>query len=379
MDMKTRIQEKFKTLFGGEGDYFASAGRINLIGEHTDYNGGFVFPGAIDKGMIAEIRLNGTEKVRAFALDLDEYCEFGLKEEDKPAQSWARYIFGVCREIEKRGGKIAGFDTVFAGDVPLGAGMSSSAALESTFAYALNHLFNLGIDKFELARIGQSTEHNYCGVNCGIMDQFASVFGKKGNLMRLDCRSMEFEYFPFDPTSHGYKLVLLNSCVKHELVGSPYNDRRASCERVAKVLGQEFLRGATMEQLDAVKDRISEEDYKRARYVIGEEKRVLDVCDALAKGDYDTVGKRMYETHWGMSRDYEVSCVELDTLAEIAEKCGVTGCRIMGGGFGGCTINLVKEELYDGFIGTAKAEFAAKYGHEPKVIDVVISDGARKL
>ena len=180
MDMKTRIQEKFKTLFGGEGDYFASAGRINLIGEHTDYNGGFVFPGAIDKGMIAEIRLNGTEKVRAFALDLDEYCEFGLKEEDKPAQSWARYIFGVCREIEKRGGKIAGFDTVFAGDVPLGAGMSSSAALESTFAYALNHLFNLGIDKFELARIGQSTEHNYCGVNCGIMDQFASVFGKKG-------------------------------------------------------------------------------------------------------------------------------------------------------------------------------------------------------
>lgn len=378
-NMRTRIQEKFQSLFGGEGEYFASAGRINLIGEHTDYNGGFVFPGAIDKGMIAEIRLNGTDKVRAFALDLDEYCEFGLNEEDKPAQSWACYIFGVCRETVKRGGSIAGFDTVFAGDVPLGAGMSSSAALESTFAFALNYLFNLGIDKFELARIGQSTEHNYCGVNCGIMDQFASVFGKKGNLMRLDCRSMEFEYFPFDPGKHGYRLVLLNSCVKHELVGSPYNDRRASCERVAKVLGQEFLRGATMEQLDAVKDSISEEDYMRARYVIGEERRVLDVCDALAKGDYETVGKRMYETHWGMSKDYEVSCEELDFLAEIAEKCGVTGCRIMGGGFGGCTINLVKEELYDKFIETAKKEFSARYGHEPKVIDVVISDGARKL
>lgn len=378
-NMRTRIQEKFQSLFGGEGEYFASAGRINLIGEHTDYNGGFVFPGAIDKGMIAEIRLNGTDKVRAFALDLDEYCEFGLNEEDKPAQSWACYIFGVCRETIKRGGRIAGFDTVFAGDVPLGAGMSSSAALESTFAFALNYLFNLGIDKFELARIGQSTEHNYCGVNCGIMDQFASVFGKKGNLMRLDCRSMEFEYFPFDPGKHGYRLVLLNSCVKHELVGSPYNDRRASCERVAKVLGQEFLRGATMEQLDAVKDSISEEDYMRARYVIGEERRVLDVCDALAKGDYETVGKRMYETHWGMSKDYEVSCEELDFLAEIAEKCGVTGCRIMGGGFGGCTINLVKEELYDKFIETAKKEFSARYGHEPKVIDVVISDGARKL
>ncbi len=377
--MKSKISEKFRTLFGEEGEFFASAGRINLIGEHTDYNGGFVFPGAIDKGMIAEIRLNGTDKVRAFALDLDEYAEFGLNEEDAPSQSWARYIFGVCREIIKRGGKIAGFDTVFAGDVPLGAGMSSSAALESTFAFALDNLFSLGIDKFELARIGQSTEHNYCGVKCGIMDQFASVFGKAGNLMRLDCRSMEFEYFPFDPTSHGYRLVLLNSCVKHELVGSPYNDRRASCERVAKALGQEFLRGATMEQLDAIKDKISEEDYKRAKYVIGEEKRVLDVCEALNRGDYETVGKRMYETHWGMSKDYEVSCEELDYLAEIAEECGVTGSRIMGGGFGGCTINLVKAELYDSFIETAKKKFAEKFGHEPKVIDVVISDGARKL
>ncbi len=376
---KQAISNKFATLFGGEGEWFASAGRINLIGEHTDYNGGFVFPGAIDKSMVAEIRLNGTDKVRAFALDLDEYCEFGLKEEDAPSQSWARYIFGVCRETEKRGGKVGGFDTVFSGDVPLGAGMSSSAALESAFAFALNELFGNGIDKFELARIGQSTEHNYCGVNCGIMDQFASVFGKKGNLMRLDCRSMEFEYFPFDPAQYGYKLVLLNSCVKHVLVGSPYNDRRASCERVAKVLGQEFLRGATMDQLEAIKEQISEEDYMRARYVIGEEKRVLDVCDALKAGDYETVGARMYETHWGMSKDYEVSCEELDFLATVAKECGVSGSRIMGGGFGGCTINLVKAELYDSFIATAKAKFAEKYGHEPIVIDVVISDGARRL
>ena len=376
---KQAISNKFATLFGGEGEWFASAGRINLIGEHTDYNGGFVFPGAIDKGMVAEIRLNGTDKVRAFALDLDEYCEFGLKEEDAPSQSWARYIFGVCRETEKRGGKVGGFDTVFSGDVPLGAGMSSSAALESTFAFALNELFGNGIDKFELARIGQSTEHNYCGVNCGIMDQFASVFGKKGNLMRLDCRSMEFEYFTFDPAQYGYKLVLLNSCVKHVLVGSPYNDRRASCERVAKVLGQEFLRGATMDQLEAIKEQISEEDYMRARYVIGEESRVLDVCEALKAGDYETVGARMYETHWGMSKDYEVSCEELDFLATVAKECGVSGSRIMGGGFGGCTINLVKAELYDSFIATAKAKFAEKYGHEPIVIDVVISDGARRL
>ena len=377
--MRTKISEKFAQLFGCEGEFFASPGRINLIGEHTDYNGGFVFPGAVDCGIMAEIKLNGSDKVCVYSIDMDEYAEFGLNEEDAPSQGWAKYIFGVCRETIKRGGKISGFNTVFAGDVPLGAGMSSSAALESTFAYALSYLFGLDTDRFELARIGQATEHNYIGVKCGIMDQFASCFGKKGNLMRLDCRSMEFEYFPCDPEQHGYKLVLLNSCVKHELVGSPYNDRRASCERVAAALGQEFLRGATMEQLDAIKDSISDEDYRRARYVIGEEKRVLDVCEALEKGDYETVGERMYETHWGMSKDYEVSCVELDFLATVAKECGVTGCRIMGGGFGGCTINLVKTELYDNFITTAKQKFAAEYGHEPKVISVVISDGARKL
>ena len=377
--MKQRVSQKFAEVYGEGAILFASPGRINLIGEHTDYNGGFVFPGAVDKGIVAAIRLNGTDKVRAFALDLNESAEFGLNEEDKPAQSWACYIFGVCREIQKRGGVIGGFDTVFAGDVPLGAGMSSSAALESTFAYALNTLYNLGIEKFELARIGQSTEHNYCGVKCGIMDQFASVHGKAGHLMRLDCRSMEFSYFQFDPTKHGYRLMLVNSCVKHELVGSPYNDRRASCERVAAILGQEFLRGATMEQLEAIKDQISEEDYMRARYVIGEEKRVLDVCEALERDDYETVGERMYETHWGMSKDYEVSCEELDFLATVAKECGVTGSRIMGGGFGGCTINLVKEELYDNFVNVVTERFKEKYGHEPKIYPVVISDGSRTL
>ena len=373
------VEQKFQELYGEGAILFTSPGRINLIGEHTDYNGGFVFPGAVDKGIVAAIRLNGSDRVKVHALDLGESSEFGLREEDKPAEQWACYVFCVCREIHKRGYTIGGFDAVFSGDVPLGAGMSSSAALESTFAFALNDLHNLGIEKFELARIGQSTEHNYCGVNCGIMDQFASVHGKAGHLMRLDCRSMEFEYFPFDPTAHGYRLVLVNSCVKHELVGSPYNDRRASCERVAAVLGQEFLRGATMEQLEAVKGEISEEDYLRARYVIGEEQRVLDVCAALEQGDLETVGARMYETHWGMSRDYEVSCEELDFLAEVAKECGVSGSRIMGGGFGGCTINLVKEELYEGFIATATEKFAARYGHEPKIIPVVISDGARRL
>ena len=375
--MQTKINSLFKEKFGQEGVVYASAGRINLIGEHTDYNGGFVFPGAIDKIIMAEIAPNATDMVRVFSVDINEYAEFGLKEEDAPTQQWARYIFGICREIIKRGGKVEGFDAVFAGNVPLGAGLSSSAALESCFAFALNDLFNGNtIDKFELARIGQSTEHNYCGVNCGIMDQFASVFGKKDNLMRLDCRSMEFEYFPFK--ADGYKLVLLDSKVKHALVDSPYNKRRQSCERVAKTLGVETLRDATMEMLNGVRSDITAEDYFRAKFVIEEKDRVLAVCDALVKGDVETVGAKMYETHDGLSKDYEVSCVELDYLNDIARECGVTGSRIMGGGFGGCTINLVKDELYDNFIATAKEKFKAKYGHEPVVIPVIISDGAHK-
>ncbi len=378
MELKNKIENAFAERFGGQGTFYASAGRINLIGEHTDYNGGFVFPGAIDKVIMAEIRANGTEKVRVFSIDINDYTEFGLNEADAPTQSWARYIFGVCREILKRGGKVEGFDAVFAGNVPLGAGLSSSAALESCFAFALNDMFNdNSIDKFELARIGQSTEHNYCGVNCGIMDQFASVFGKKDHLMRLDCRSMEFEYFPFKP--EGYTLVLVDSVVKHELADSPYNKRRASCERVAKRLGIETLRDATMEMLDAVKTDITAEDYFRAKFVIEEKERVLAVCDALVAGDYETVGKQMYATHAGLSKDYEVSCEELDYLNDIAKECGVTGSRIMGGGFGGCTINLVKDELLPKFLETAKTKFNAKYGHEPKIYEVIISDGAHRL
>ncbi len=379
------VRSRFIKHFDGTtGSVYASPGRINLIGEHTDYNGGFVFPGAVDKGMMAEIKLNGTNKVRAYSIDLKDYVEFGLEEADAPRTSWARYIFGVCREIIKRGGKIGGFNTAFAGDVPLGAGMSSSAALESVFAYALNDLFQLGFDKMELAKIGQATEHNYCGVNCGIMDQFASVFGKKDCLIRLDCRSMEYRYFQFK--LDGYRLVLVDSVVKHELSGSPYNDRRRSCENVVAALRQKFpdktvetLRDADWEMLDAVKADVSAEDVKRATFVLGEKDRVLAVCDALERGDYETVGQKMYETHHGLSHDYEVSCEELDFLNDIAKANGVTGSRIMGGGFGGCTINLVKNDLYDHFIAEAKAQYRAKYGKEPKIYDVIIGDGSRKI
>lgn len=381
MDIKV-IKDKFNSLFGNELSLYTSPGRVNLIGEHTDYNGGFVFPGAIDKGIYAAISPNGTDKIRAYSIDYQAMTEFGMCEEDAPRESWARYIFGVVREMQKRGFQPKGFDTVFAGDVPLGAGMSSSAALESTFAFALNDIYKLGIDKFELARIGQSTEHNYCGVKCGIMDQFASIFGKNGHLMRLNCATMEFEYFPFNPT--GYKVVLLDTVVKHELASSAYNKRRESCENAcahiaAKHPEVKYLSDATMQMLDEVKNEISQEDYMRAKYVIGEKQRVLDVCDALERGDYETVGDRMYGTHHGMSKEYEVSCDELDFLNDIAKECGVTGSRVMGGGFGGCTINLVKEDLYDRFIATAKEKFNEKFKHYPKIYDVIISDGARKI
>ncbi len=381
MNIET-LKSLFQQRFGCEGVVYTSPGRVNLIGEHTDYNGGYVFPGAIDKGIYACIRLNGTDKVRAYSIDKEDYCEFGMNEEDHPHLHWANYIFGVCREIIKRGYKLEGFDTVFFGNVPIGAGMSSSAALESTFGFALNDLLHLNIDKFELARIGQATEHNYVGVKCGIMDQFASLFGKAGHLMRLNCATMEFEYFPFNP--QGYKVVLLDTVVKHELASSAYNRRRESCENACAHIAKnhpevKYLSDATMAMLNEVDVEIPAEDYMRAEYVIGEKQRVLDVCEALEKGDYETVGDRMYGTHYGMSKLYEVSCEELDFLNDIAKQCGVTGSRVMGGGFGGCTINLVKDALYDTFIKTAKEKFTAKFGHEPKIYDVVISDGARKL
>jgi galactokinase len=334
------VRSRFIKHFDGKtGKIYASPGRINLIGEHTDYNGGFVFPGAVDCGIMAEVRPNGTDTVMCYAIDLKDRVEFKVDDPKGPKTSWARYIYGIIQEMKKRGVDVKGFNTAFSGDVPLGAGMSSSAALESCFAFAINDLFGENkVSKWDMVLAGQATEHNYCGVNCGIMDQFASVFGQAGKLMRLDCRSREFEYFPFDPK--GYKLVLLNSCVKHELAGSPYNDRRNSCENVVKHIAAkhpegkfETLRDCTWEQLDEVRAEVGEEDFKRAHFVLGEKDRVLAVCDALVAGDYETVGKKMYETHEGLSKEYEVSCEELDFLNDIARENGVTGSRIMGGGF----------------------------------------------
>lgn len=380
------VRSRFIKHFDGKtGNIYFSPGRINLIGEHTDYNGGFVFPGAVDKGIMAEVRPNGTDTVMCYSIDLKDRVEFKVADPEGPRATWARFIYGMVQEFKALGVDVKGFNIAFAGDVPLGAGMSSSAAMESCFGCALNDLFaDNKISKWDIALAGQATEHKYIGVNCGIMDQFASVFGQKGKLMRLDCRSREYEYFPFNP--QGYKLVLVNSKVKHELAGSPYNDRRKSCENVVVALSNHFnnkkfetLRDANWEELEAIKGNVSAEDYQRAHFVLGEKDRVLAVCDALIAGDYETVGKKMYETHQGLSKEYEVSCEELDFLNEVAKDNGVTGSRIMGGGFGGCTINLVKDEIYDRFITDAMKRFEEKYGHAPEVYPVIISDGSHKV
>lgn len=376
--MKRQIATIFKEQFAAEpAAICSSSGRINLIGEHLDYNGGYVLPGSIDKCIMAAIKPNGTDKVRLHSVDMNDDCEFALSA-DAPAQQWARYVYGVCREMMKRQGQVQGFDAAFMGNVPLGAGLSSSAALESCFAFAINDLFNgNAIAKTELAKIGQDTEHNYCGVNCGIMDQFASVMGLEGKLVRINCETLDYDYVPFAPK--GYRLVLIDTKVKHELVNSPYNQRRNSCERAAKALGVKLLCNSSIDKLPSVKGLISDEDYKRAEYVLAEQKRVIDVCESLKRDDYEAVGKLMYETHHGLSALYEVSCEELDYLNEVARECGVTGSRMMGGGFGGCTINLVKDELHDAFVAEVTSKFEAKFGHKPGVIDVKISDGAHKV
>ena len=372
------LQQAFSARFGGEGTAYTAPGRINLIGEHTDYNGGFVFPGAIDRGISAVIRPNGTHMVNLYAIDLDMACSFSIDDPQGPEVMHFRYVYGVVREMMAAGVEVQGFDAVHGGDVPLGAGMSSSAAVECCFAYALNEIFGQGrLDKMTLARIGQATEHKYIGVMCGIMDQFASMHGKAGSLMRLDCRSGEYHYFPWHPD--GYRLVVINSCVKHELVGSPYNDRRNSCQRVADLAGVETLRDCSREKLEQLRPQLSAEDYLRARYVIGEVDRVLAVSDALERGDYEEVGRQMYLTHKGLKEDYEVSCDEIDFLVDQARDMGVSGARIMGGGFGGCTVNLLRNDLYEPFLAQAQKTYHARFGIDCKPIPVVIADGARRL
>lgn len=380
--LKETVRSKFRETYGTTGAVYAAPGRVNLIGEHTDYNLGFVLPGAIDKEIVLEIKPNGQDTFRVSSVDFNESTTFSANGE-KTSYAWANYILGVVMELKAKGFDVPAFDCTFGGNVPLGGGMSSSAALESAFAFAINDTYRYGLTRMELAKVGQLAEHNYAGVRCGIMDQFASLHGEKGKLMKLDCRSLEYELVPFE--LNGYKVILLDTNVKHSLASSEYNVRRSQCEEGVSTIAKKHpevasLRDVTLAMLEEVKDELSAVVYNRCEYVVKENIRLTNACEALKQGNIEAFGAEMYGSHEGLSKFYEVSCPELDFLVDIAKRTtGVIGSRMMGGGFGGCTISVVSNQIHDHFIAEATAEFEKQFGKKPLVYDVVISDGARKL
>ncbi|MFZ4398796.1 MAG: galactokinase [Bacteroidales bacterium] len=378
-----QLIKAFKTRFKGSYAIFSAPGRINIIGEHTDYNNGFVLPGAIDKTIDLVININHNSNIiNAIANDLNEEESF-TKDATQTNYHWTKYILGVVGELSKLGCIIPGFDCVFGGNVPIGSGMSSSAALESVIGIALNELLGLNLSKFQLAKTGQMAEHNYVGVRCGIMDQFASLFGTEGQVVKLDCRTLEYEMIPFKPEK--YSIVLLDTKVSHSLASSEYNKRRESCEAGVSIIASKYnevksLRDVSIEMLEEFIDEMSIETYKRCLYVVSEIDRLQKACKALKLNDFITVGRLMFETHDGLQLLYEVSCKELDFLVQIAKEFkGAIGSRVMGGGFGGCTISLVETYKEQDFIEQSSNKFKAEFGYLPHVHEVKIADGARRI
>ncbi|WP_212002721.1 galactokinase [Chitinophaga sp. HK235] len=376
--MIQQTREKFITLFGKEPLIVVSPGRINLIGEHTDYNDGFVLPAAIDKKIVYAVALNNTRKCNVHAVFTNETVSFDL-EHVVPTPGWINYLMGVVYQLQQGNYPVEGFDCVIAGDIPVGAGMSSSAAVEGGLVAALDHIFRYGMSRMEMALLGQRAEHSFPGVKCGIMDQFANLHGKKDQVVRLDCRSLEYEYFPFDFPD--YRIVLCNSMVHHSLATSEYNVRRHQCEEGVKaiqVLHPEVksLRDATLPMLEAVHAQLPAKVYDRCKYVIEEIQRVQDATTLLKAGDLKTFGQLMYATHEGLSSLYEVSCPELDFLVSLAkEREEVTGARVMGGGFGGCTINLVRQDKVEEFRSFVIDRYQQQYGKAPEIYVTTIQNG----
>lgn len=372
-----RVRLRFIEEFQEEPLMVFSPGRINLIGEHTDYNEGFAFPAAINKGIAVAIAKTKDKESTMVAIDKNESYSFSL-EDIQPLKKggWRNYILGVVAEMRKKAYSFGNFNLVFSGNVPGGAGMSSSAALENAIGFAINKLFKLGISKEELIYISQKAEHNYAGVMCGIMDQFASMFGEKKSALLLDCRSITAEAFPFDLKE--YKIILINSNVKHDLSETAYNERRAVCERVANMLNVEALRDATETDLAAEKDKLNEADYQKALFVIQENKRVHAFMKAAENQDMKTLGKLLFQSHEGLSKQYQVSCEELDFLADYAKKSpAVIGARMMGGGFGGCTLNFVRKDKLADFKTDVAKEFKAQFKRNCSIYKVKLSEGTR--
>ena len=376
-----QIAESFKHLYNENPRMLVRApGRINLIGEHTDYNNGFVLPAAIDKEIVFAVGLSPDEVFRFQAFDLNETHSFKLDElAVSPQKSWANYLLGVIAQFQKKGFEVPPIQISYGGDVPLGAGLSSSAAVECGIAFAINELIGSKQTKEELAFIAQKAEHEYAGVQCGIMDQFASMMGKKEHVVRVDCESIAYAYFPFPMDE--YQIVLCDTGVKHSLANSEYNTRRKECETGVAILaekhpGVKSLRDVNLEMLESAIDQFDPVVYKRCKYVIEENSRVLAGCNDLAAGDLNSFGKKMYASHKGLSEEYEVSCPELDFLvAQTMDKPYVLGSRMMGGGFGGCTINLVKVEEIGRFENEMREAYQQQFAIQLETYNVTIEDG----
>ncbi len=347
MSLVHKVQEIFHKNFNTQPQFYRSPGRINLIGEHTDYNNGYVLPAAIDKSVYIAISPSTDKLSKWVSVDFNEKIEIDLSTIAHQKEHWANYILGIVDQFQKKGHTVVPFQCVVAADLPVGAGMSSSAAIEACFAFALNEMNQFGYDRHQLALLCQKSENEFIGLQCGIMDMFASLFGKKDHIIRLDCRSLEHQYVPF--ILEDYELILLDTNVKHSLASSEYNVRRQQCEEGVHLLQQfdssiQSLRDVSKELLQQHQSSLPELVWKRCHYIISENERLLQACDALLKNDFITFGKLMYASHEGLQNQYEVSCSELDFLVHEARKhTEVIGARMMGGGFGGCTINLIQK------------------------------------
>ncbi len=379
MPIVETIGTRFKQLFNEQPVIVRSPGRANLIGEHTDYNMGFVLPCAIDKAVYFGISARSDKYCKIYALDKEQSYECSVETPTSSNKGWPNYLMGVVDQFNKAGYILHGFNCVFGGNIPIGAGLSSSAALESGLAFALNHIFDLGIDKLTLVKLGQRAENEFVGVQCGIMDQFVNMFGQSGTVLRLDCRSLEYEYFPFDDTNAA--IVLFNSNVSHSLASTEYNQRRNECAEGVEHIKTKFdrvqsLRDVSMVMLQECESLLTQTVYRRCKYVIEENERLLTACIALEKKDLRVFGQLMYQTHDGLKDDYQVSCKELDFLVGLVrENQHVYGARMMGGGFGGCTINLVEPGSVERIITTVTTRYAQRFGCEPKAYITSISSG----
>ena len=377
------IRKKFKELYKEEPQLFRSPGRVNLIGEHTDYNEGFVLPASIDKDILFGITPRNDNKVSIFSIDFDQEVKLEIDNIQKSVKAWANYLIGVIDQLNKIGKNIKGFNCVFGGDIPIGSGMSSSAAIEAGLTYSLNQIYDLKIDKLEIVKLAQRSENEFVGVKCGIMDQFINIFGKGNHVLKLDCRSLDFEFYPFN--TEEYKIVLFDTHVKHSLASTEYNLRRRQCEEGVKILQHHFpkiksLRDTNKEQLLEYQKEFNFKVFDRCLYVVEENERVEKSCNDLSSGKLEDFGLQMLFSHEGLRDKYEVSCRELDYLVEVSSvQDGIFGSRMMGGGFGGCTINLIKNDYVQETSKIILDEYRITFGKESGIYICKIVDGTRNI